>query len=49
MVWKCMSWNIRGGGGRQDKTKKRMRKIKSEIEGYDVIIITETHLRKEEE
>ena len=49
MVWKCMSWNIRGWGGRQDKTKKKMKKIKSEIEGYDVIILTETHLSKEEE
>ena len=45
MVWKCMIWNIRGWGGRQDKTKK----IKSEIEGYDVIILTETHLSKDEE
>ena len=23
MVWKCMSWNIRGWGGRQDRTKKK--------------------------
>ena len=36
-------------GGRQDKIKKKMRKIKSEIEGYDIIILTETHLSKEEE
>ena len=26
-----------------------MKKIKSEIEGYDVFILTETHLSKEEE
>ena len=37
------------GGGRQDKTKKKMKKIKSEIEGYDIIILTETHISKEEE
>ena len=49
MVWKCTSWNIRGWGGIQDKTKKKMKKIKSEIEGYDIIILTETHLSKEEE
>ena len=23
MVWKYMSWNIRGWGGRQDKTKEK--------------------------
>ena len=49
MVWKCMSWNIRGWGDGQDKTKKKMKIIKSEIEIYDVIILTETHLSKEEE
>ena len=49
MVWKCMSCNIRGWGGRQDKTKKKIKKIKSEIERYDVIILTETHLSKGEE
>ena len=53
MVWKCMIWNIQGWGGTQDKINKRMRKkikrIKSEIEGYGVIILIETHLSKEEE
>ena len=47
IVWKCMSWDIRGWRGKKDKTKKKIRKIKSKIEGYDVIILTETHLSKE--
>ena len=47
IVWKCMSWNILGWGGRQDKIRKKMKKIKSEIERYNVIILTETHLSKE--
>ena len=42
-----MSWNIRGWGGRQDKTKKKMKEIKSEIKGYDVFILTKTNLSKE--
>ena len=48
--WKWIVWNIRGWGGKQDSVKKKMRKVKSEIEGYDIVILTETHLdRKEEE
>lgn len=34
------------GGIRQRKNK--MRKIKNEIEGYEVTILTETHLDKDE-
>jgi len=49
IVLNCISWNVRGWGGRQDKIKKKMRKIKGEIEGYDIIILTETHLSKDEE
>ena len=48
IILKCMCWNVRGWRGKQDKEKRKMSKIKSEIEGYDVIILTETHLSKEE-
>ena len=33
-------------GGKQDNTHNKMRKVKSEIEGNDIIILTETHLDK---
>ena len=48
MTLTCITWNLRGWGGRQDNIKRKMSKIKSEIEGYDIIILTETHLSKEE-
>ena len=47
--WKCIIRNIRGWGGKQDGIKKKMEKIKSEIEGYHIVILTETHLDTNEE
>ena len=35
-------------GGKQDGVKKKMKKRKSEIEGYDIVILTETHLDRDE-
>ena len=47
--WKCITWNIRGWGGKQDSVKKKMTKIKNEIQQYDIVILTETHLADNEE
>ena len=47
VILKCMCWNVRGWRGKQDKEKRKMNKIKSEIEGCDTITLTETHLSKE--
>ena len=47
--WKFIVWNIRGWGGKQDGIKKKMKKIKSKIEGHDIVILTETHLDTDEE
>jgi len=44
---RCICWNIRGWGGKQDRIKRKMSKIKSEIESFDITILTETHLSKE--
>ena len=42
-------WNIRGLGGKQDSVNKKMGKVKSEIEEYNIVILTETHLDRKEE
>jgi len=44
---RCICWNIRGWGGKQDRIKRKRSKIKSEIESFDITILTETHLSKE--
>ena len=45
--WKCMAWNIDGWNDTM-KTKRKIHKIKSEIQGYDIVILNETHLDKVE-
>ena len=49
IILNCITWNIRGWGGQQDNTKRKMGKIKGELEGYDIIVLTETHLSREKE
>ena len=43
-----MTWNVRGWGGRQDNINGKMNKIKGEIERFDIIILAETHLSRED-
>ena len=47
--WKYIVWSIRGQGGKQDSVQKKMRKVKSEIKVYGIVILTETHINRKEE
>ena len=47
---KMMAWNINGWKGKgEEKIKNKMNRVKSEINRYDIIILTETHLKEGEE
>jgi hypothetical protein len=38
---RCMAWNVNGWKG--EKGKRKIRRIRGEVEGWDVFILTETH------
>ena len=40
---RCIAWNVRGWRGERSERGK-IRRIKGEIEDYDIFILTETHL-----
>ena len=40
---RCVAWNIRGWRGDVSERGK-IRRIKGELEAYDIFILTETHL-----
>ena len=44
---RCVAWNIRGWKGEGTENKK-IRSVKGEIEDFDMFILTETHLKKED-
>ena len=43
-----MSWNINGWKG-EGRGFKKIRRVESEVDNYDVFVLTETHLREDEE
>ena len=44
-----MSWNINGWKGDEREDKKKIRRVKGEVIQHDVFILTETHLKDDEE
>ena len=47
IILQHITWNVWGWGGQQDNVKKKIIKIKSDLEGYSIVILTKTYLSRD--